>query len=471
MKHNISRRSFLQKMAAGAAAASFPYQLSIAGVSDSSPNIIFIMTDDLGYGDLGCYGQKKIQTPNIDRIAREGVRFTQCYSGSTICAPSRSVLMTGQHTGHTRIRGNMCTVGGSEGYKGTRKVRRMYLTEEDKTVGNVLQKAGYKTCLVGKWHLGAYNPDAGPLDRGFDEFYGWLIRTGTTGGYYPAQRYRNRELYDVPGNQNNSHSYYETDKCTQEAIEFLKNNKNRRFFLYLAYNSPHSPLEVPDLGPYANEDWPVHIKTYAAMVYRLDQNIRKVMQTLKELNIDEKTIVFFCSDNGPRSEPTQQLTEVADFFDSNGPLRGYKRDLYDGGIRVPMIVRWPGRVPAGKTSDFAWYFADFLPTAADLAGADTPKSIDGEGVVPVLLDEREDLGDRFLYWEYFEKGFQQAVRWRSFKAIRLKQGKPLLLFDLSKDIGEQNNVADKHPEVIAQIEDYLKTARTESLNWPVQPVS
>jgi len=204
------------------------------------------------------------------------------------------------------------------------------------------------------------------------------------------------------------------------------------------------------------------------MVYRLDQNIRKVMQTLKELNIDEKTIVFFCSDNGPRSEPTQQLTEVADFFDSNGPLQGYKRDLYDGGIRVPMIVRWPGRVPAGKTSDFAWYFADFLPTAADLAGADTPKNIDGESVVPVLLDKRHDLGDRFLYWEYFEKGFQQAVRWRNFKAIRLKQGEPLLLFDLTEDISEQNNVADKHPEVITRIEEYLKTARTESDNWPVQ---
>jgi arylsulfatase A-like enzyme len=467
MKHNMSRRSFLQKMAVGAAAASFPYQISKAGASESRPNIIFIMADDLGYGDLGCYGQKKIQTPNIDRIATEGVRFTQCYSGSTICAPSRSVLMTGQHTGHTRIRGNMCTVGGSEGYKGTRKVRRMFLTEEDRTVGNVLQKAGYKTCLVGKWHLGAYNPDAGPLDRGFDEFYGWLIRTGSTGGYYPAQRYRNRELYDIPGNQNNAHSYYEPDKCTEEAIEFLKNNKNRRFFLYLSYNSPHSPLEVPDLGPYANEDWPEHLKIYAAMVYRLDQNIRKVMQTLKELNIDEETIVFFCSDNGPRSEPTQQLTEVADFFDSNGPLHGYKRDLYEGGIRVPMIVRWPGRVPAGKTSDFAWYFADFLPTAADLAGADTPKNIDGESIVPVLLGERQDLGDRFLYWEYFEKGFQQAVRWRNFKAIRLKQGEPLLVFDLSEDIGEQNNVADKHPEVITRIEEYLKTARTESINWPI----
>jgi arylsulfatase A-like enzyme len=468
MDCNINRRGFLKKMAVGAATVTFPFQAGTANVSGNKPNIIFIMADDLGYGDIGCYGQQKIRTPNIDRIATEGVRFTQCYSGSTICAPSRSVLMTGQHTGHTRVRGNMCTVGGSEGYKGRRKVRRMYLTEEDMTVGHVLQKAGYKTCIVGKWHLGAYKPDAGPLDRGFDEFYGWLIRMGTTGGYYPTQRYHNRRLYDVPGNENESRSYYETDKCTQEAIEFLKNNKNHRFFLYLAYNSPHSPLEVPDLGPYANEDWPVHLKTYAAMVYRLDQSIRKVMQTLKGLDIDERTILFFCSDNGPRSEPTQQLTEVADFFDSNGPLQGYKRDLYDGGIRIPMIVRWPGRAPAGKTSDFAWYFADFLPTAAALAGVKPTENIDGASILPVLLGQKKDLTDRFLYWEYFEKGFQQAVRWRNFKAIRLKRDEPLLLFDLSEDIGEQNNVADKHPEVVARIEQYLKSARTESANWPIK---
>ncbi len=472
MVHKISRRSFIQKMAVGAATVSFPFQLRAADVFSNRPNIVFILADDLGYGDLGCYGQKKIQTHNIDRLASEGVRFTQSYAGSTICAPSRSVLMTGQHTGHTRVRGNMCIVGGSVGYKGKQQVRRMYLTEEDVTVGHVLQKAGYRTCLVGKWHLDGYNPNAGPLDRGFDEFYGWLINTAETSGYYPAKRYHNRELYDVPGNQNNARSYYETDKCTQEAIEFLKNNKNRRFFLYLAYNSPHSPLEAPDLGPYANEDWPVHLKTYAAMVYRLDQSVRKVMQTLKELKLDEKTIVFFTSDNGPRSEPAQQLTEVAEFFDSNGPLRGYKRDLYEGGIRVPMIVRWPGRVPAGTTSELAWYFADFLPTAAELAAAEPPKNIDGMNVLPAFLSPiRAMSNERFLYWEYFEGGFQQAIRWQNFKAIRLKLGEPLLLFDLSEDLDEQHDVADKHPDVVSRIEEYLKTARTESSNWPLQPVT
>jgi arylsulfatase A-like enzyme len=364
----------------------------------------------------------------------------------------------------------MCIVGGSVGYKGKQQVRRMYLTDEDRTVGHFLQKAGYRTCLVGKWHLDAYNPNAGPLDRGFDEFYGWLISAAETGGYYPAKRYRNRELFGVPGNEKDSRGRYEPDMCTDEAIAFIKNNKYRRFFLYLAYNSPHSPLIVPDLGPYKDMDWPEHIKTYAAMVYELDQNIGKVMQTLKELQIDEKTIVFFSSDNGPRSEPTQQLTEVADFFDSNGTLRGYKRDLYEGGIRIPMIVRWPGKVLAGKTSDIPWYFADFLPTAAALAGAEPQKNIDGISVVPTFLSQKQDLGERFLYWEFFEGGFQQAVRWRNWKAIRPKIGQPLVLFDLAEDLGEQRNIAAEHPEVITQIEDYLKTARTESPEWPTRPV-
>lgn len=471
MSNKMNRRTFLQTIAAGAAAISLPVRLRATQSDDPRPNIIFILVDDLGYGDLGCYGQKKIKTPNIDKFAFEGLRFTDCYSGSTICAPSRSVLMTGQHTGHTRVRGNMCTVGGSIGYKGTRKVRRMSLADDDTTVGHVMQKAGYRTALVGKWHLGAYNPDAGPLNRGFDEFYGWLIRGGLTGGYYPSQRYRNKELVEVEGNQNGQKNRYSTDMCTDEAIEFIKNNKNQRFFLYLSYNNPHSPLEAPELGPYADESWPDHIKTYAAMIHRLDQNIGRLMKMLKELQIDEKTIVFFCSDNGPRSEPTPIQTEVANFFDSNGLLSGYKRDLYEGGIRVPAIVRWPGKVPSGRKNSTPWYFADVLPTVADLAKTEPPENIDGKSIVPVLLDKQRNIGERFLYWEYFESGFQQAVRWQQWKAIRLKRGEPLLLFDLYKDVSEQNNVASKHPDVVERIEQYLKTARTESLNWPLEPES
>ncbi|MEJ2648938.1 MAG: arylsulfatase [Sedimentisphaerales bacterium] len=470
MQCNIYRRRFLQSVALGAATASLPLRLGASETSKDKPNIVYIMVDDLGYGNLGCYGQQKILTPNIDKIAEEGIRFTNCYSGSTICAPSRSVLMTGQHTGHTRVRGNMCTVGGTLGYKGNRQVRRMSLTDEDVTVGHVMQKAGYRTCLVGKWHLGAYDPKAGPMDRGFDEFYGWTVNVAPTDGYFPSQRFRNRELYDIAENQNGRQGKYSTDICTDEAMDFMKNNKDRPCFLYLSYNNPHSPYQVPDLGPYKDKDWTEPCKIFAGMVHRLDQNMGRFMQALKDQKIDEKTIVFFCSDNGPRSEPTAEQTRVAEFFDSNGPLRGYKRDLYEGGIRIPMLARWPGKVGAGVTSDLPWYFADMLPTAAEFAGVKPPDNIDGKSIASVLMGKQKDFSERFLYWEYFESGFQQAVRWKNWKAIRLRRGEPLILFDLSKDFAEEHDIASENPKVISQIEEYLKTARTESLNWPLEPL-
>jgi arylsulfatase A-like enzyme len=454
-------------MVTAAAAMSSPVKLIKAEEKTNQPNIIFVMADDLGYGDLGCYGQKRIATPNIDKLAREGIRFTDCYAGSTICAPSRSVLMTGQHTGHTRVRGNMCPVGGVIGYKGKRQVRRMCLTDEDVTIGHVMKQAGYRTGIVGKWHIGSYDPKAGPMDRGFDEFSGWLISAAGTGGYYPQKHVINREVINIPENANGKQQRYSTDLFTDEAITFLKKNKNTPFFLYLAYDNPHSPLEVPDLGPYKDKDWPRHCKIYAAMVHRLDQNIGRLMQSLKEAGIDKNTLVLFCSDNGPRSEPRAIQTEVSEFFDSNGSLQGYKRDLYEGGIRVPMIARWPGTVKPGSISDVPWYFADVMATVADAGKAKVPANTDGISVIPILTGQKKKLPDRFLYWEYFESGFQQAVRWGKWKALILKRGEPMELYDLSQDIAEQNNIADKHPEVVQQIKVYLKTARTESLNWPL----
>lgn len=461
------RRLFLKRVAWGAAAMILPLRFTQAAEAGKQPNIIFVLADDLGYGDLGCYGQKKIATPNIDTLAREGMRFTDFYAGSTICAPSRSVLMTGQHTGHTRVRGNMCPAGGTLGYKGTRQVRRMCLTDDDITIGHVMKQAGYRTGIVGKWHLGAYDSNAGPMDRGFDEFTGWLINEAGTGGYYPEKRVINGNVVDIPENADGKQHRYTTDLCTDEAIAFFQKNKNTPFFLYLAYNNPHSPLTVPDLGPYKDKDWPEHCKTYAAMIDRLDQNIERLMQSVKDAGLDNNTLVLFCSDNGPRSEPSKIQTEVSDFFDSNGSLRGYKRDLYEGGIRVPMIARWPGRIQAGTTSEVPWYFADVMATAADAGNAKLPADTDGVSIMPILTGQKKELQDRFLYWEYFESGFQQAVRWGKWKALRLKRGQPLELYDLCADIGEHDNVAAEHPEVIQQIETYLKTARTESPNWPL----
>jgi len=442
--------------------------LCFSGLAASSPrtkpNIIFILADDLGHADLGCYGQQRILTPDIDALAAQGIRFTNCYAGSPACAPSRSVLMTGQHTGHTTVRGNTCLRGGivQDGR------RRANLTDEDLTVAHVLRRAGYHTGLVGKWHLDGYEPTAGPLESGFGEFYGWKDRTPATWSphlYYPAKRYRNRELYDVEANQQARRGYYHTDICTDEAIAFVKNNKAGPFFLYLCYVNPHDPYLAPSYGAYADEPWGEKEKSYAAMVSYLDGCVGRLVQSLKDQGLDDNTIVFFASDNGARS--SARHTAVVKFFDSNGPLRGYKRDMYEGGIRVPMIVRWPGKVPSNETDNTLWYFADFLPTAAALAGTHTPKNIDGINLLPTLLGENPKMPDRFLYWEFFERGFQQAVRWRNFKGIRLKQGAALELYDLSKDVGEAHHIAGEHPEIVAKIDNYLKTARTDSPYWPV----
>ena len=436
---------------------------------NKKPNIIFILADDLGRSDLGCYGQKLIKTPHIDKIASEGMLFTQCYAGSTACAPSRSVLMTGQHTGHTTVRGNGCLRGGyvQDGR------RRTNLTDEDVTVAHVLRRAGYRTGLIGKWHLGGYAPGAYPTDRGFDEFYGWLDRTPATELphlYYPALRYRNKELYDVEANQQGQRGYYHTDICTDEAIAFIKNHKAEPFFLDLFYVNPHSPFLAPSHGAYADKPWGKMEKTYAAMISHLDSCVGRIIDVLKEQQLDKNTLVFFCSDNGPRSSGNEEITSVVEFFNSNGELKGYKRDLYEGGIRVPAIVRWPDHIPAGKTNDAVWYFADFLPTAADIAGTNPPSEIDGISILPTLLGKKQNTDNRFLYWEFFDGGFQQAVRWGNWKAIRLNKSEPLKLFNLSQDIHEDNNIADKHPEIINEIERYLDTARTESPYYPVEVI-
>lgn len=437
--------------------------------SERRPNLVFILADDLGYGDLGCYGQTKIRTPHLDRLAREGTRFTNAYAGATVCSPSRSALLTGQHTGHTRVRGNMATHGGMVGKRRDATVRRAHLTEADRTIGHVLREAGYRTGLIGKWHLDGFNSGAGPLDRGFDWFQGWLVSEPRSydSTYFPSHRFRNRELVPIPQNQNGAKGSYHPDMCLDEAEEFVRANRERPFFLYLAFNLPHSPYEAPTFGPYTKESWPDPMKHYASMIHKLDESVGRLMKILSEQGLDEKTLVIFSSDNGPRSEPQQIQTEIVEFFDSNGPLRGYKRDLYDGGIRVPAIARWPSRVPAGLTSDRPCYFVDVMPTFAELAGATTPTHADGVSLVPTLLGHSQDLSQRFLYWEDFEAGFRQAVRWGRWKAVRVGFGGTLELYDVEKDIGETRNVAADHPAVIQRISAYLETARTDSPEFQV----
>jgi arylsulfatase A-like enzyme len=429
----------------------------------AKPNVVFILADDLGYGDLGCYGQKKIKTPNLDTLAAEGMRFTQCYAGCTVCAPSRCCLMTGLHTGHATVRGN----------------KTVPLRPEDKTVAEVLKGAGYATALVGKWGLGEAGSTGVPTRKGFDQFFGYLNQVHAH-NYYPDYLWRNEEKVPLEGNvvENGvavKRAQYSPDLFTEEALKFVEKERDRPFFLYLAYTIPHANneadgkgMEVPSDEPYSDEDWPQQEKNFAAMVTRLDRDVGRLMKRLKELGLDEKTVVFFSSDNGPHAEGGQDPK----FFHSGGPLRGIKRDLTEGGIREPMIVRWPGRVKAGAVSDQVWAFWDFLPTAAELAGAEAPKGLDGLSVVPTLLGEkaagRPQPQHEFLYWEFHERGFEQAVRMGDWKYIRRPAAKdsPPVLYDLKDDLGETTDGADKHPDVTAKIESYLKGARTPSPDWP-----
>jgi len=464
----MNRRQALVTLAVGGTAA------VRAAAPRRKPNIIWIMADDLGYADVGCYGQKVIQTPNIDRLAAEGLRFTDGYAGCTVCAPSRSVLMTGKHMGHTSVRSNP---GG------------VPLLPEDLTVGEVLKSAGYATGIFGKWGLGDIGSEGVPWKQGFDRFCGYLNQVHAH-WYYPPFIYENDKELPLPGNENGKRTTYSHDVIAAKALEFVRQHRDRPFFLYFTPTLPHLELLVPEdsMKPYrgkipepkpfvtANKhyaDQPEPRTAYAGMVSRLDRDVGRLMNLLKELNLERDTIVFFTSDNGGATR-----LFMDDYFQSCGPLRGHKQNLYEGGIRVPMIARWPGRIPAGKTSDFPWAFWDFLPTAAELAGVKPPAEIDGMSVLPALLGKPQKP-HAFLYWElpryngktgeFFKETPMQAVRMGEWKAVRPKPNAPLELYNLKEDIGETKNVAAQNPKVLARIEEYLKTARTEPRPQKDQP--
>jgi len=427
---------------------------SNAEAAAGHPNIIFILADDLGYADLGCYGQKHIRTPNIDRLAAEGMRFTDCYSGASVCAPSRSVLLTGLHTGHTRVRGNFGITGGV-GPQG-----RVPLEPGDFTAAELLQGGGYRTGITGKWGLGEPGSTGVPNRQGFQAWFGYLNqRSAHT--YYPPYLWRDETRVELEGNRDGQRGQYSHDMMTEFALDFVRHRGKEAFFLFLAWTIPHGRYEVPSLEPYAETSWPREARAYAAMVTRMDRDVGRLMALLKELGIDGKTIVFFASDNGA-------ARRWDGLFDSAGPFRGKKGGPYEGGLRVPMMVRWPGRIPAGSVCREPCYFADFLPTAADLAGLDVPAPVDGISILPLLLGKQRALPGRFLYWEQIKRNeFRQAVRWGIWKAVRNKPGGPLELYDLGKDIGEKRNVAGEHPDVVKEIEAYLKKARTDSPCWPL----
>ena len=464
--NNCTRREFL-RIAAGAAsglvAAGCNSSRFVGAGETKRPNIIFILADDLGYGDLGCYGQQQIKTPNLDRMAAEGMRFTQHYAGSTVCAPSRCSLMTGLHTGHTRVRAN----------------NRVLMRPEDVTVAELLRDAGYHTGMIGKWGVGHPPPPGDPRRNGFDYFFGYLNMLHAH-NYYPHYLMRNETKVILKNGQGvaTERIEYSHDLFAEDALAFLDRSKDRTFFLYLPFTIPHANneggratgdgMEVPDYGIYKDKPWPKQKKGHAAMITRMDRDIGRLFAKLKELGLDEDTIVFFASDNGPHKEGGAD----PGFFNSSGPLQGYKRDLYEGGIRVPLIVRRPGKIKAGSSSDHISAFWDFLPTACDLAGIASPGEMDGISIVPTLTGRPSKQEEHeFMYWEFHARGSKQAIRMGDFKAVRLDVFKdpdgPLELYNLKNDIGEKNNVAAQHPEVIAKIETLMKTARTKAPDSPL----
>lgn len=445
----------------------------------SKPNIVFVLADDLGYGDLGCYGQTKIRTPNLDRMAAEGMRFTQFYTGCPVCAPSRCTLMTGKHLGHATVRDNMQRAPGLEG--------QHRMEAGTVTVAQLLQQQGYATAIVGKWGLGMPEEQSSPLDFGFDHHYGYLCQ-GMAHTFYPPYLWRDNRQEPLPGNPPYAYGQkgviepsgrtYSQDLMTADALQWLKTHHQQPFFLYFASTIPHLSLQVPEdslaeyrgqwretpfrnTKHYANQETPR--AAYAAMITRLDRDIGRLMALLKELGQDDKTIVFFGSDNGAVFPLSGTDPE---FFQSNGPLRGYKQQLWEGGIRTPFIARWPGRIKPGTVSDHVGAYWDVLPTLCELTGATPPKDIDGLSFLPTLLGQSTQPKHDYLYWEFHGEGGRQAVRFGDWKAVREKvkmnPDSTPELYNLATDLGETKNVAADHPDLAAKAAALMKAARTPS---------
>ncbi|MDF1825009.1 MAG: arylsulfatase [Verrucomicrobiales bacterium] len=425
------------------------------------PNIIYILADDLGVGDVGCYGQRLLKTPRIDQLAEEGMRFTQHYSGSASCAPTRSCLMTGQHTGHTRVRKN------GDGP----------LLPGDVTIGEVLQEVGYKTAAIGKWGVGEIETTGVPWNQGFDYFFGYLNQRNAH-SHYPPFMWRNDEKVLYPGNAE-MRTHYSHDEFTREALSFIHENQDEPFFLYVPYTLVHVDLDVPadsmepwignieETSPHGSPGGQHYIyqetphAAFAGMVSRLDRDVGRIVDLVDELGMAENTLIIFSSDNGP----TPAGGADPEFFDGNGPFRGIKFEFYEGGIRCPMIARWPGKVAAGSETDHVSAQWDLLPTAAELTGASVPEAVDGVSFLPTLLgnDAQQAVHDH-LYWEAADKKGWQAVRRGNWKGHRIgtrtKGDAVFELYDLSKDIAEESNVADANPGVVKELSTLMDAGRT-----------
>lgn len=433
-----------------------------AQIDNQRPNIILIMVDDLGYGDLGSYGQKMIHTPNLDKMAERGMKFTNYYSGSTVCAPSREALLTGMHTGHTFIRGNFLTD----------EMADPALPTEKKTIAEILKNNGYKTGLIGKWGLG--EPGKGPKSQGFDYSYGYLDQINAH-NYYPPFLFENEKKILLDENEDGRQGTYSHDLFIDKTKDFIDGQQAERpFFLYLPYTMPHGKHVIPDNSLYANQDWPEKFKNYAAMISRLDKDVKGIIDHLKEKNLDENTIIFFTSDNGANPE-------FGKFFNSNGGFRGAKRDMYEGGIRVPLIAYWPQKIKGGQVSDEILAAWDFMPTIAEISSVSIKEPIDGISFYNTLFGTGVQFPHPYLYWENYTYNYSwdkpnNALprNWLSSRAIRMGKWKAVSthtpdsknetieLYNLLLDRQEKYNVAEQHPDILLDIKNIFETASTKN---------
>ena len=424
------------------------------------PNLIFILSDDLAQGDLGVYGQKIIQTPRLDRMAAEGTRFTQAYCGTSVCAPSRASLMTGLHSGHCPVRGNWEIA--PEGQKP--------LPAETVTVAEILKSAGYATGCSGKWGMGFFDTTGSPLKQGFDRFFGYNCQRHAH-SYFPTYLWDNDQKIELPGNDGKGGSKtYSQDLIQKSALDFVRSNKDKPFFLFYAITLPHGRHEIDKLGPYADKPWSLEEKSYAAQVSRIDSDVGELLDLLKELAIDDNTLVMISGDNGSSFAPESKIGKR--FNQASNGLRGFKRGLYEGALRQVGIARWPGTVPAGRVSDDPWAFWDFLPTAAELAGAKVPAECktDGLSLVAHLKGGPAPKRDAF-YWELHEGKPIQALRFGDWKAVKNGPKARVELYDLAKDPGEKNNLAADQPELVAQAVELMKKHHQPSPDWPLDGVA
>lgn len=480
IKPGLSKFGIMMKLITALGLCLLTYAGKLAAQQQRQPNIVFILADDLGYGDLGCYGQQKISTPHIDRLAAEGMRFTQFYAGSTVCAPSRSALLSGQHTGHTDIRGN----------KEIQPEGQYPLADSVQTFAQLLQTAGYRTGAFGKWGLGMVGTSGAPDKKGFDVFFGYNCQRQSH-RYYPTHLWHNTQKVVLDGNDLSHKAVYAPEVIQQQALRFIEANKTKPFFLFIPTVLPHAELQGPEdthfekyensfpetphqgdgYGPGASVAGYASVvkprATFAAMVSRMDAYVGEVLNKLAELGLSENTIVLFSSDNGAHVEGGAD----PQFFNSTGGLRGHKRDLYEGGIRVPLIVKWPGKIAPGSQSDFIGAFWDIMPTLVEITGSARPRHSDGVSLLPTLLGNADQQRQHpFLYWEFHGGSGKQAVRMGRWKAVRLHAKEAAMatmaLYDLDNDPSETQDVAAEHPQVVRRLAAYMQKAHEESATFP-----